>query len=278
MPTRQLGSSGPTVSMIGLGCVGMSDGERDDDESTATIRPAIDSGITLLDTRDFYGAGHDEMLIRRAIDGIDRSAVQLSVTFGGMRGPDGSWGGIDARPAAMATSSRTRYSEVGADTIRAAAATHPIADLQIEYSLRSRGIEATILPTVRELGIGITAYAVPSRGLITLTASVDPERRRRGCGATTTGRSRDAEPSLGRCDAGRRRTVDSQRPSKKASWTPWFSGMSQKSMIRPSGPKQTESRWHATVRVPTQRSAARVPAFCVRHRADLAIPRSVRTI
>jgi aryl-alcohol dehydrogenase-like predicted oxidoreductase len=165
--------------------------------------------VTLVDTGDFYGSGHNEMLIGRALRGIDRSAVRLSVKFGVLRGADGSLGGIDTRPAAMrsflayslqrlgtdyvdiyrparldpnvpieetvgaiAEMVEAGYvraiglSEVGPETIRRAAAVHPIVDLQIEYSLLSRGIEAQILPTVRELGIGVTAYGVLSRGLI----------------------------------------------------------------------------------------------------------------
>jgi aryl-alcohol dehydrogenase-like predicted oxidoreductase len=197
--------------MIGLGAMGMSGsyGARDDEVSLATIRAAIDAGVTLIDTGDFYGSGHNEMLIGRALRGLDRSAVQLSVKFGMLRGADGSIGGVDTRPAAMrnflayslqrlgtdyvdiyrparldpdvpieetvgaiAEMVEAGYvraiglSEVGPQTIRRAAAVHPIVDLQIEYSLMSRGIEAQILPTVRELGIGITAYGVLSRGLI----------------------------------------------------------------------------------------------------------------
>jgi aryl-alcohol dehydrogenase-like predicted oxidoreductase len=197
--------------MIGLGAMGMSGsyGARDDEISLATIRAAVDAGLTLIDTGDFYGSGHNEMLIGRALHALDRSAVQLSVKFGVLRGADGSFGGVDMRPAAMRTFLAyslqrlgTDYvdiyrparldpdvpieetvgaiaemvqagyvraiglSEVGPETIRKAAAVHPIVDLQIEYSLMSRGIEAQILPTVRELGIGITAYGVLSRGLI----------------------------------------------------------------------------------------------------------------
>jgi len=209
--THQLGRTGPSVSRVGLGAMGMSGmyGPADDAESTATIHAALDAGINLIDTGDFYGSGHNEMLIGRAIAGLDREGFLLSVKFGGMRGPDGAWGGNDARPEAMrnflAYSLRrlgTDYldiyrparldpnvpieetigaiaeqvekgyvrhiglSEVGVDTIRRAHAVHPIVDLQIEYSLISRGIEADILPTCRELGIGITAYGVLSRGLI----------------------------------------------------------------------------------------------------------------
>jgi aryl-alcohol dehydrogenase-like predicted oxidoreductase len=211
LPARRLGATGPTVSTIGLGAMGMSGsyGARDDEISVATIRAAVDSGVTLVDTGDFYGSGHNEMLIGRALRGIDRSAVRLSVKFGVLRGADGSLGGIDTRPAAMrsflayslqrlgtdyvdiyrparldpnvpieetvgaiAEMVEAGYvraiglSEVGPETIRRAAAVHPIVDLQIEYSLLSRGIEAQILPTVRELGIGVTAYGVLSRGLI----------------------------------------------------------------------------------------------------------------
>ena len=216
MTTRQirtvpLGSTGPTVPRIGLGAMGMSGmyGSSDDAESIATIHAAIDAGVTLIDTGDFYGSGHNEALIGRALKDRRRDDVTLSVKFGGLRGPDGSWGGVDARPEAvknflgyslqrlgvdhidiyrparldpnvpiedtvgaiaeMVQAGFVRHiglSEVGSDTIRRAAAVHPIADLQIEYSLISRGIEADILPTVRELGIGVTAYGVLSRGLL----------------------------------------------------------------------------------------------------------------
>jgi aryl-alcohol dehydrogenase-like predicted oxidoreductase len=211
MQTRHLGRTGPVVSALGLGCMGMSGmyGPADRAESLATIHAALDAGITLLDTGDFYGMGHNEMLIGEALRGVPREAYQLSVKFGGMRDPVGGWGGYDARPAAVRNFlayTLTRLgvdhidvyrparldpavpveetigaiaecvakgwvrhiglSEVGADTIRRAAAVHPIVDLQIEYSLISRGIEEQILPTCRELGVGITAYGVLSRGLI----------------------------------------------------------------------------------------------------------------
>jgi aryl-alcohol dehydrogenase-like predicted oxidoreductase len=98
----RLGRTGPTVFPLSLGCMGMSGpyGASDDAESVATIRHAIDRGITLLDTGDFYGMGHNELLLREAIEG-HRDKVQLSVKFGAMRGPDGSWLGFDARPAAV---------------------------------------------------------------------------------------------------------------------------------------------------------------------------------
>ena len=211
MRTRTLGSTGPVVSALGLGCMGMSDlyGPADDAESIATIRAALDAGVTLLDTGDFYGAGHNELLIGEALRGRNRDDVAISVKFGVLRGPGGSWLGVDGRPAAvknalaytlqrlgtdhvdvyrlarldpavpvedtvgaiaeMVEAGHVRHiglSEVGADTIRRAHAVHPIADLQIEYSLVSRGIEGQILPTTRELGIGITAYGVLSRGLL----------------------------------------------------------------------------------------------------------------
>jgi len=220
MQTRQLGRSGPVVSAIGLGAMGMSDfyGPADETESTATVHAALESGITLLDTGDFYGMGHNEMLLGRALRGVPRDRYQLSVKFGAQRGPDRSWIGYDARPVAVKTALAyslqrlgveyvdiyrparldpnvpieetvgaiaecidrgwVRYiglSEVGAETIRRAAAVHPIADLQIEYSLLSRGIEQEILPTCRELGIGVTAYGVLSRGL--LSGHWRPERR-----------------------------------------------------------------------------------------------------
>lgn len=208
---RRLGSSGPSVSALGLGCMGMSAlyGPADEAESIATIRAACDAGVTLLDTGDYYGMGHNELLIRDALRGRDREDVVISVKFGLLRGPDGSVLGLDGRPSAVKNSlaytltrmgtdyvdiyrlgrldpevpieetvgaiaelieaGYVRYvglSETGADTLRRAASAHPIADLQIEYSLVSRGIEDEILPVSRELGVGITAYGVLSRGLI----------------------------------------------------------------------------------------------------------------
>ncbi|MDR3495384.1 MAG: aldo/keto reductase [Ancalomicrobiaceae bacterium] len=206
-----LGSAGPLVSRMGLGCMAMSGvyGPADRAESIATLHRALDAGVTLIDTGDFYGMGHNELLIAEALKGGKRDSVQLSVKFGAQRGPDGSWVGYDARPAAVKTwlaytlqrlgtdhidiyrparldpnvpieetvgaiadmvkAGYVRHiglSEVGPETIRRAVAVHPICDLQIEYSLISRGLEARILPTVRELGIAITAYGVLSRGLI----------------------------------------------------------------------------------------------------------------
>lgn len=211
MEQYRLGRSGPLVSPLGLGCMGMSDfyGPADRGESIATLHAALDAGITLFDTGDFYGSGHNEMLIGAALAAIPRQSYQLSVKFGALRDPAGGFAGYDGRPASvrnflamslqrlgtdhvdiyrlsrldpdvpieetvgaigdLVKAGWVRHvglSEVGAETIRRAAATHPIADLQIEYSLIARGIEAAILPTCRALGIGITAYGVLARGLI----------------------------------------------------------------------------------------------------------------
>jgi aryl-alcohol dehydrogenase-like predicted oxidoreductase len=208
--SRQLGNAGPQLFPLALGCMGMSGmyGASDDAESIATIQAALDAGLTVLDTGDFYGSGHNEMLIARAIGGR-RDRVLLSVKFGALRAPDGGWGGFDARPMAirnfaayslkrlrveqidiyrparldpqvpiedvigamadLVKAGYVRYiglSEVGVATIRRAHAVHPICDLQIEYSLLSRGPEAEIFPLLQQLGIGITAYGVLSRGLI----------------------------------------------------------------------------------------------------------------
>ena len=210
MHTTQLGTLG-TTSALGLGLMAMSGsyGPADRDESIATIHAALDAGITLLDTGDFYGMGHNEMLLREALVGRDRGSVQISVKFGGQLSPDGAFVGFDGRPAAVKASlaySLNRLgtdhidvyrparldptvpiedtvgavaemieagyvrhlglSEVGADTLRRAHAVHPVSDLQIEYSLISRGPEGEIFDTCRELGIGVTAYGVLARGLI----------------------------------------------------------------------------------------------------------------
>ncbi len=215
---RKLGSAGPAVFPLALGCMGMSGmyGPSDENESIATIHAALERGVTLLDTGDFYGSGHNELLIGRALRGR-RDQALLSVKFGALRGPDASWVGFDARPAsvknflahtltrlgvdhvdiyrpsrldptvpiedtigAIAELVKAGYvraiglSEVGPETIRRARAVHPICDLQIEYSLISRGAEAHIFPLLAELGIGVTAYGVLSRGLLS--------------GSTTTGK------------------------------------------------------------------------------------------
>jgi aryl-alcohol dehydrogenase-like predicted oxidoreductase len=211
MQLTELGRGGPRVSRAGLGLMGMSGvyGPADEDESVATIRAALDAGITLLDTGDFYGMGHNELLLRDALRGADRSSVFIQVKFGGQRDPRGAFIGYDTRPVAvknalaytltrlgtdyvdlyqparldplvpieetvgaigeMIQAGYVRYlglSEMGPETVRRAHAVYPVTALQIEYSLMSRGIEAQILPTVRELGIGITAYGIMSRGLL----------------------------------------------------------------------------------------------------------------
>ncbi|HWG12980.1 MAG TPA: aldo/keto reductase [Streptosporangiaceae bacterium] len=206
-----LGRGGPTVSRVGLGLMGMSGayGDADRQESIATIHAALDAGINLLDTGDFYGMGHNEVLLREALRTVPRDQVFIQVKFGGQRDPSGAFVGHDVSPAMVKSSlayslqrlgtdyidlyqparldprvpiedtvgaitemidaGYVRYvglSEMGPETIRRAAAVAPIQELQIEYSLVSRGIEERILPTVRELGISVTAYGVLSRGLL----------------------------------------------------------------------------------------------------------------
>jgi aryl-alcohol dehydrogenase-like predicted oxidoreductase len=210
--TIKLGATGPDVFPMALGCMGMGAasfyGDSDEAESIATIHAALERGVELLDTGDFYGNGRNELLIGRALRGR-RDRALLSVKFGALRGPDRSFNGQDGRPAAvknflahslsrlgvdhidiyrparldpavpieetigaiadMVKAGYVRHiglSEVGADTIRRAAAVHPIVDLQIEYSLLSRGPEAGIFPVLAELGIAVTAYGVLSRGLL----------------------------------------------------------------------------------------------------------------
>ncbi len=208
--TRQLGIAGPSIFPLALGAMGMSGmyGHSDETESIETIHAALDHGINLLDTGDFYGMGHNEMLIGRALKDRHEKPL-LSVKFGAMRAPDNSWIGVDGRPAAVKNSlaytltrlgvdhidiyrlarldpkvpiedtvgaiadlikaGYVRYvglSEVGSETIRKAHAVHPVSDLQIEYSLISRAPETEIFPTLNELGIGVTAYGVLSRGLL----------------------------------------------------------------------------------------------------------------
>ncbi|MFF9488321.1 aldo/keto reductase [Streptomyces sp. NPDC014676] len=211
MQTRTLGSDGPIVSALGLGAMSMSGayGAADRTESIATVHAALDAGVTLIDTGDFYAMGHNELLLAEALRGRDRDSYRLSVKFGVLSGPTPAPGGFDGRPEAVknfVAYSLTRLgtdhidiyrparldpavpieetvgaikelidagyvrhlglSEVDAATIRRAHAVHPVTDLQIEYSLISRAVEAEVLPTLRELGIGLTAYGVLGRGLI----------------------------------------------------------------------------------------------------------------
>lgn len=206
----KLGQSGPSVFPIALGCMGMSGvyGPADEPECLATIHAAIDAGVNLIDTGDFYDMGKNELLVGNALRFV-RDQVLISVKFGAQRGPDGSWLGYDARPVAVKTAlaytlkrlgvdhidiyrparldpnvpiedtigaiaemiqaGYVRYvglSEVGPETIRRAAKVHPIADLQIEYSLISRNPETKIFPVLKDLGIAATAYGVLSRGLL----------------------------------------------------------------------------------------------------------------
>ena len=214
----KLGRIDLDVFPVALGCMGMSGmyGPADEAESLATIHAAIDAGVNLIDTGDFYGMGHNEMLVGQALR-FFREKVLISVKFGAQRAPDGSWLGYDARPAAVKTAlayslkrlgtdhidiyrparldpnvpiedtigaiaemiqaGYVRFiglSEVGPDTIRRAASVHPIVDLQIEYSLISRGPETKIFPLLADLGIGVTAYGVLSRGLLSRSSIAGP--------------------------------------------------------------------------------------------------------
>jgi aryl-alcohol dehydrogenase-like predicted oxidoreductase len=209
IPVRTLGPNGPRVSGLGLGCMGMSEfyGAADRAESVATINAALDAGITLFDTGNFYGMGHNELLLAEALQG-KRARAFIQLKLGPRRGPDGAFLGVDHRPVAVkndvAYSLRRLETDhvdlcmirpdpavpveetvgalaelvqqgyvrhiglmnVDADNVRRAHAAHPITALQCEYSLMTRDIEAEILPICRELGIGMTAYGVLSRGLL----------------------------------------------------------------------------------------------------------------
>jgi aryl-alcohol dehydrogenase-like predicted oxidoreductase len=207
MNQRKLGDL--TVSAIGLGCMGMSEfyGATNDDESIATIHRALDIGVTLLDTADMYGSGHNERLVGRAIKDR-RDEVQLATKFGNRREGDRRW--IDNRPewiheacdaslrrlgieridlyymhrrdpgvpiedsvgamAELVQAGKVAHlglSEVSADTLRAACSVHPITALQSEWSLFTRGLETEIVPAARELGVGIVPYSPLGRGELT---------------------------------------------------------------------------------------------------------------
>lgn len=221
IPTRRLGRDGPSIGALGLGCSGMSLPPRNDDQSIAAIHAALDAGINLLNTGDFYGMGHNEMLIGRAIRDR-RDKAYLSVKCGMMLSPTGGFLGLDGRPASIKNfasyslqrlgvevtdlyqagrpdpgvpyeetvgaiadlikDGKVRHlgvSEVGADLLRRAHAVHPVTALEIEYSLACRFTEAEILPTARELGIGVVPYRVLADGLLSgaVTGEADPGRR-----------------------------------------------------------------------------------------------------
>ena len=213
MKTTTLGAQGPQVSAIGLGSLSMGRsgpfGASQDDDGVRTLHAALERGVTLIDSADFYGSGDSEMLVGRALAGRRRDALVVSVKFGVLRDPAGRMLGLDARPIAVkafAAYSLKRLglevidiyrparldpsvpiedtvgaiaelidagyvrhvglSEVGPETIRRAHAVHPIADVQMEYSIATRTPEDKVFPVLRELGIGATLFGVLSRGLL----------------------------------------------------------------------------------------------------------------
>lgn len=219
--TRTLGRNGPEVSALGLGCMAMSEfyGRSDRKGSLATIAAALDAGVTLFDTGDFYGMGHNEMLLAEALKG-NREKAFIQVKTGALRSPDGSFLGIDARPGALKNALAYSLQRLGTDhvdlymtgldpsvpiedtvgaigelvlqgfvrhvgltnvdaaTVRRAHHTHSLTAIQFEYGLMSRDMEQEVLPLCRELGIGVTAYGVLSRGLLTgSTGSGDGDLR-----------------------------------------------------------------------------------------------------
>lgn len=224
---KKLGAIGPEVFPLGIGCMGMSGmyGTTDDAESVRAIHAAIDGGVTLIDTGDFYGMGHNELLIGRALRELGtgaRERVVLSVKFGALRTPGGAWGGFDGRPAsvknflaqslvrlgvaqvdvyrparlddkipvedtigAVADMIRQGYvrqaglSEINAETARRAQVVTPITDVQLEYGLTTRNMEDSVLPGLKTLGIGTTAYGVIGRGLLSGARPVEKNDFRR---------------------------------------------------------------------------------------------------
>ncbi|MBS1489733.1 MAG: aldo/keto reductase [Bacteroidetes bacterium] len=214
MKQIQLGKIGPTISTLGLGTMGMSDmygtkESRHDTDSIKTIQAALDMGINFIDTGDYYGMGHNELLIREALKGRKDKPV-ISVKFGALRSPVGEWLGFDTRPESVKTfaayslirlgvetidiyqpgrinpaipiedtvgaiadlikQGKVKYiglSEANPELIRRAHKIHPITAVEVEYSLASRVIETGLLQVCRELGIGVVAYGVLSRGLLT---------------------------------------------------------------------------------------------------------------
>jgi len=211
MKQRTLGTSGPSVSALGLGLMGMSEfyGATDDERSIATIHRALDLGVNFLDTADIYGAGHNEQLLGRALAGRRREEAVVATKFGA-RGQ----GNVDSTPeyarqavdaslarlgidhidvyylhrrnpevpiedtvgalADLVAQGKIRHiglSEVSADTLRRPPAVHPIAALQSEYSLWERGLEAEVLPAARELGVAVVPYSPVGRGFLTGTVT-----------------------------------------------------------------------------------------------------------
>ncbi len=223
--SRKLGSA--TVFPIGLRCMGMSGmyGPSDDAESTRTLHAAIDHGITLFDTGDFYGMGHNELLLGRALRELPpatRNGLTLSVKFGAQRTPSGAWASFEGKPAAVKNFlayslvrlgvaqvgiyrparlsdsvpiedtigavkdmikqgyvRQAGLSEVSAETAVRAHVVTPIADVQLEYGLSQRGLEAKVLPELRALGIGTTAYGVLGRGLLSRSKTTEKSDFRR---------------------------------------------------------------------------------------------------
>ncbi|WP_407351804.1 aldo/keto reductase [Luteimonas sp. R10] len=210
-PRRTLGRHGPSVSAIGLGCMGMSDfyGDSDEAQNLAVLNHAIDTGVNFLDTADMYGVGRNEELLAKVLR-TRRDEVVLATKFGNVRAPDGAFLGVDGRPeyvaaacdaslkrlgidridlyyqhrvdpnvpiedtvgamARLVESGKVRHlglSEAAPDTVRRAAAVHPIAALQSEYSLWTREVADAVLPACRELGIGFVPYSPLGRGFLT---------------------------------------------------------------------------------------------------------------
>src|ERR1700677_4449359 len=200
METTTLGRDGPVVSRVGLGLMGMSGiyGQADDQESIATIHAAVDAGITLLDTADFYGMGHNELLLRDALRrGIPRESVFIQVKFGGQRDPSGAFVGHDASPAMVKSSLAYTLTRLGTEYVDLYQPARldpqvPIEDtvgavaemIQAGY-VRHLGLSEmgadTILRAVRELGSSVTAYGILSRGLLSSgtarLAANDPRAR-----------------------------------------------------------------------------------------------------
>lgn len=210
--TIALGKNGPMVSKLGLGCMRMSpvwgSPVKDERESIATIQMALDNGINFLNTGDFYGAGHNELLVGKAIKGR-RDETFISVKFGAIF-HNGEWIGLDLRPIAIKNfinyslvrlgvdeidlyqpcrldtsvpveevigtvadlikEGKVRYlgvSEITAEQLRKANSVYPVTALEIGYSLADRQIERDLLPTAKELGIGVVAFANTAEGLLT---------------------------------------------------------------------------------------------------------------